>query len=254
MAEQVAAHLNFSRFSRASRTVGRPKLDSQLLIERTRKPGFEHSQFRRAQIQVLQSRDMDAPDSYIFPLCKHGQSSGSIQSSPSRTSPGGHLQPDQLGPVQTWSIGPSSARKWSVEHVGSQDVTSLEWIWFEGQTKSFPHPESLQLQLADTHSLKTIRSKLIFVRVRRARTKADDGWFCMVVLSGTTNYWWRDKWWMKWFDECTESWCQILSMKYSYFEYSKEEDRNYKLDSNFWFFKKIFKNFFSYFFCEIFSL
>ena len=151
MAEHVAAHLNFIRFSRAPRT-------TISLSFCPGKPGLEHSQLRRAQIQVLQSRDMDAPDSYILPLCKHGHSSGSIQLSPSRTSPGGHLQPDQLGPVQMWSMGPSSAKKWRLEHVGSQDVTCFEWIWLDGQTKSFPHPESLQLHLADTHSLKLILS------------------------------------------------------------------------------------------------
>ena len=31
-------------------------------------------------------------------------------------------------------------------------------------------------------------------------------------------------------DECTELKYQILSMKYFNFEYSKEEDRNYKLE------------------------
>ena len=109
MAEQVAAHLNFIGVFRARLT--ELTVSSSIALPYPRKPGLEHSQLRRAQIQVLQSRDMDAPDSYIFPLCKHGHSSGSIQLSPSRTSPGGHLQPDQLGPVQMWSIGPSSAKK-----------------------------------------------------------------------------------------------------------------------------------------------
>ena len=206
MAEQVAAHLNFTRFARASRTTVSYRLSVHVRAwaawlfggsfgERPRKPGFEHSQFRRAQIQVLQSRDIDDPDGYIFPLCKHGHSSGSIQSSPSRTSPGGHLQPDQLGPEQISdrSMGPSSAKKWRVEHVGSHDVTCLEWIWFDGQTKSFPHPESLQLQLADIHSLKTSDTVLFCTvasaepgrrtRARAAFRKVNDLW--LVYYLGT---------------------------------------------------------------------
>ena len=82
----------------------------------------KHPNCRLVQTQVLQSREMEVPGSYIFPLWRHGQSSGEMQWLPFRTKPVGHLQPDQIGPEHSLSL----FKKCKVPHVGSHEVTASD--------------------------------------------------------------------------------------------------------------------------------